>query len=144
MKYILKNEVKCNYCKDVIQSNDTYDFKTCSCGKVSVDGGYDYLKRLVKDNATYEELSVIVDDNYIKNLNVNKPDGYEISSRMFSQNISNVEQVNCPVCKSCDIQILKGNGFNIDGSDFIGFICNQCKKVYYFYDVKFRKLRKEN
>lgn len=51
MKYILKNEVKCNCCNDIIESTDTHDFKTCSCGKVSVDGGHDYLKRLVKDNA---------------------------------------------------------------------------------------------
>ena len=50
MKYIVKNEVKCDHCKDIIESTDTHDFKTCSCGMVSVDGGYDYLKRAVKSN----------------------------------------------------------------------------------------------
>ena len=42
MKYIVKNEVKCDHCKDIIESTDTHDFKTCSCGMVSIDGGYDY------------------------------------------------------------------------------------------------------
>jgi Zn finger protein HypA/HybF involved in hydrogenase expression len=139
MKYIVKNEVKCDHCKDIIESTDTHDFKTCSCGMVSIDGGYDYLKRMVKNNATYEDLSVMVDDEYIKNLNIHKRDGYEISSKMFSQSVSHGEHINCPVCKSSDILILKGNGFKIDGLDFIGIICNQCKKVYYFYDVNFRK-----
>ena len=139
MKYIVKNEIKCDHCKDVIESTDTHDFKTCSCGMVSIDGGYDYLKRMVKNNATYEDLSVMVDDEYIKNLNIHKRDGYEISSKMFSQRVSHGERVNCPVCKNSDILILKGNGFKIDGLDLIGIICNQCKKVYYFYDVNFRK-----
>ena len=128
-----------NHCKDIIESTDTHDFKTCSCGMVSIDGGYYYLKRMVKNNATYEDLSVMVDDEYIKNLNIHKRDGYEISSKMFSQSVSYRERVNCPVCKSSDILIIKGNGFKIDGLDFIGIICNQCKKVYYFYDVNFRK-----
>lgn len=139
MKHIVKNEVKCDHCKYIIESTDIHDFKTCSCGMVSIDGGYDYLKRVVKDNTTYEDLSVLVDDEYIKNLNIHKRDGYEMSSRMFSQSVSCGECINCPVCKSSDILILKGDGFKIDGLGFIGIICNQCKKVYYFYDVNFRK-----
>ena len=88
-------------------------------------------------------MSVLVDDEYIKNLNIHKRDGYEISSKMFSQSVSYGERINCPVCKSSDILILKGDGFKIDGLDFIGIICNQCKKVYYFYDVNFRNKYEE-
>ena len=54
MKYIVRNEIKCNFCGDVIESNDTLDFKTCSCGKVSIAGGYDYLKRIAVADIDYE------------------------------------------------------------------------------------------
>ena len=34
----------------------------------------------------------------------------------------------CPKCKSEDVYMLKGNGFNILGSDIIGIGCHACKK----------------
>lgn len=38
-----------------------HDFKTCQCGKVSVDGGIDYLKR--NGNAQdYTEMSLVLVD----------------------------------------------------------------------------------
>lgn len=43
---IIRNAIKCNCCGDIIESTDVHDFKTCKCGKVSVDGGKDYLKRV--------------------------------------------------------------------------------------------------
>ena len=43
---IVRNAIKCNCCGDIIESTDVHDFKTCKCGKVSVDGGKDYLKRV--------------------------------------------------------------------------------------------------
>lgn len=139
MKYIVKNEVKCNHCGDIIESSDVHDLKTCSCKMISIDGGHDYLKRIVKDNGSYEELSITIDDEYIKNLDIHKRDGYEISNKMFSQSLSYERHVDCPVCNSSNIIMLKGDGFRIKGWDFIGIICNNCKKVYYFYDVKFRR-----
>jgi len=47
MKYrrITKNAIKCKKCGDVIESTYRHDFVTCSCGAISVDGGYDYLRR---------------------------------------------------------------------------------------------------
>jgi predicted RNA-binding Zn-ribbon protein involved in translation (DUF1610 family) len=42
---ILRNAVRCLSCKDIIESETRHHFNTCSCGKVSVDGGQDYLKR---------------------------------------------------------------------------------------------------
>ncbi|WP_432630594.1 DUF7695 domain-containing protein [Brotaphodocola sp.] len=44
-KKIKVNKIKCNYCGDIIISKDRHDFKFCSCGKVAVDGGNDYLRR---------------------------------------------------------------------------------------------------
>ena len=42
---ILSNKIKCNYCGDIIESKYRHDYKQCKCGKCSVDGGLDYLKR---------------------------------------------------------------------------------------------------
>lgn len=39
------NCAKCLVCGDVLISHSRHDFVTCSCGNLSVDGGYDYLKR---------------------------------------------------------------------------------------------------
>ncbi len=36
--------VKCLDCKNEIFSENRHDFKYCSCGKVFVDGGKDYLR----------------------------------------------------------------------------------------------------
>lgn len=43
---IIINQAKCNKCKQVIESKYRWDFVTCKCGAISVDGGKDYLKRL--------------------------------------------------------------------------------------------------
>ena len=44
-KKIIKNCIKCNYCGDIIISENRHDFKACSCGIVAVDGVTDYLRR---------------------------------------------------------------------------------------------------
>ena len=59
---IIKNAIKCNHCGDVIESEYTHDYKTCSCGRVAVDGGHDYLRRAYSTGRDdYTELSVCVD-----------------------------------------------------------------------------------
>ena len=58
MEKIIKNSIRCNHCGDLIVSNYTHDFKTCSCGRVSVDGGHDYLRRCGQ-RSDYTELSVL-------------------------------------------------------------------------------------
>ena len=55
---IVKNSVKCLKCNEIIESTYTHDFVTCKCGNVSVDGGFDYLRRL-GEIGTYEELSIV-------------------------------------------------------------------------------------
>jgi DNA-directed RNA polymerase subunit RPC12/RpoP len=35
---------QCPKCKDIIFSRVRHDYRSCSCGEVSIDGGFDYLK----------------------------------------------------------------------------------------------------
>jgi len=36
------NAIECNNCKDILFSRARHDFRTCSCGACSIDGGFDY------------------------------------------------------------------------------------------------------
>lgn len=57
-KKLIKNMIKCNSCGDVIESKYTHDFKFCSCGTVSIDGGLSYVKRSFKNSPDdFEDLS---------------------------------------------------------------------------------------
>lgn len=58
------NRIKCKHCNDIIESFDQHDFKWCKCGKVAVDGGLLYGKRLfpelpiedhIEDLSEYED-----------------------------------------------------------------------------------------
>ena len=53
---IIRNRIKCKHCGDIIESINVHDFKSCSCGKVAIDGGKYYLKRTGTPN-DWEELS---------------------------------------------------------------------------------------
>ena len=54
---IIRNAARCNHCGDVIESTYRHDFKTCSCGHASVDGGHDYLRRCYASPDDYTDLS---------------------------------------------------------------------------------------
>ena len=56
---IIHNKIRCKFCKDILESKYTHDYVTCSCGRVSVDGGNSYLKRSFRKEDDYEELSEI-------------------------------------------------------------------------------------
>ncbi len=45
----MKNRAKCKLCSDIIESFHRYDYVTCKCGEISVDGGNDYLRCAAKD-----------------------------------------------------------------------------------------------
>ena len=57
-KKIVINKIKCINCGDILESKTPNDFKRCSCGKVAIDGGHDYLKRIGNDE-DYIELSEV-------------------------------------------------------------------------------------
>lgn len=51
------NKIKCPECGDYLVSLYTHDFRECSCGKCSIDGGYDYLRRGYDPTVGYIECS---------------------------------------------------------------------------------------
>ena len=62
---IITNKIQCNFCKDIIESKSVHDFITCKCGRVSVDGGKDYLRRWFTESPEkdYTELSEYEQEN---------------------------------------------------------------------------------
>ena len=62
MRKIIKNAIRCKHCGDVIESTHRHDFKECSCERVFVDGGLDYLRRGFVENDDYVELSEYVEE----------------------------------------------------------------------------------
>ena len=52
---IISNKAQCLTCDEIIESKYRHDFVTCKCGKLSVDGGLDYLRRAY--DGPWKELS---------------------------------------------------------------------------------------
>lgn len=65
MNKIITNKIKCKHCGDIMESISVHDFKTCSCGSCSVDGGHFYLRRCFKTSpqVDYEDLSICEEIN---------------------------------------------------------------------------------
>lgn len=59
MKKIIVNKIMCNHCGDIIESTYIHDYKQCKCGKCSIDGGHEYLKRGFQEQNDYKDLSEI-------------------------------------------------------------------------------------
>lgn len=53
--------IKCKHCGDIIYSRARHDFRSCSCGKVVIDGGFDYKRILAEKSSDFEELPLVVD-----------------------------------------------------------------------------------
>lgn len=45
----MKNSAKCKLCQCIIESFHRYDYVSCKCGEISVDGGSDYFYCNAKD-----------------------------------------------------------------------------------------------
>lgn len=54
---VLSNKIQCNRCGDIIESKHVHDYRTCSCGHVSVDGGLDYMRRIGNDFTDLSEVT---------------------------------------------------------------------------------------
>ena len=73
MKKLVKNCIECA-CekKEIICSASRHDYKSCSCGKVSVDGGLDYAKRSgegYKEMAEWEDVSGVPESDELPDIN---------------------------------------------------------------------------
>lgn len=114
MKQLLLNRAQCNHCKDIITSYYGHDFKSCKCGKISIDGGHEYGRMLFTHPTDFTNLSVYDDGkhetrrsnmhwgrNYDKDMNCLLKIGYifikdmdtdyiEVVLRMFNTQLSKI------------------------------------------------------
>ena len=113
---------------DKIEENVKYSKWYC--------GHYHTEKKIDKLEFMFGRIKVLNKDEYFPKYDEN---GYEIIRDYCKQNdVFSKDSVCCPVCKSKNIIIEKGDGYKIYGADFIALICNECKKVYGFSDVKYK------
>lgn len=49
MAALLRSQLECPLCGDLISSIHVHDFQTCKCGALSIDGGRDYLRVMAND-----------------------------------------------------------------------------------------------
>lgn len=112
---------------DKIEENINYDKWYC--------GHYHTEKQVDKLEFMFGRIKIFNKDEYVPKYDRN---GYEIVRDAYSQNEVMKEEVKCPKCNSKNISVLKGDGFSIVGADYIAIICNDCKKVYGFNDVKYK------
>ncbi len=116
------------YFLDKIEENISYDKWYC--------GHYHTEKKIDKLEFMFSRIKVFNEDEFIPKYN---QDGYEILRDYCKQEeVHKNGKVHCPKCKSTDIIMQKGNGEYIYGLDEIAIICNKCKKVYGFNDVKYK------
>lgn len=113
---------------DEVEKNIDYDKWYC--------GHYHTEKEIDKLEFMFGRIKIFNKDEFVPKYNRN---GYEIIRDYCSQNDVNSDgKIICPKCNSNDIIIQKGDGHFIYGIDEIAIICNDCKKVYGFNDVKYK------
>jgi hypothetical protein len=61
---IILNMARCDVCNTVVMSSSVHDFRTCPCGKLSVDGGREYIRRAI--DGPFTELSVVFVDGKLR------------------------------------------------------------------------------
>ena len=57
-KYRYQAAIHCFACDDVIYSVNRHDFRSCTCGSVSIDGGKDYFKAAFKTGAQFKRVMI--------------------------------------------------------------------------------------
>ena len=99
-------------------------------------GHYHIEKQIDKLEFMFGRIKIFNKDEHVPKYDRN---GYEIIRDYCKQeDVHKDGRAYCPKCNSRDIIIQKGDGFNIYGLDEIAIICNKCKKVYGFNDVKYK------
>ena len=118
---------KMEYFLDKIEESINYDKWYC--------GHFHTEKQIDKLEFMFGRIKEFNSNNFFPKYN---SDGYEIIRDFCKQeDINYKDKVICPKCKSSDVIILKGDGRFINGLDEIAIICNSCKKVYGFSNVKY-------
>ena len=113
---------------DKIEERIDYDKWYC--------GHYHTEKKIDKLEFMFGRIKLFLKDEFVPKFNRN---GYEIIRDSCSQEtVHKNNNVCCPKCKGKNIIIQKGDGEKIYGLDEIAIICNDCKKVYGFNDVKYK------
>lgn len=56
MLKLLKNAASCRKCNTLLESKSKNDIKKCVCGNVTIEGGLEYARFLVKDAEYWEPL----------------------------------------------------------------------------------------
>lgn len=59
---LVRNSAHCLDCDDEIVSMNRHDFVRCSCGKVAVDGGLAYVRRVHAAGAHWRDTSIYESD----------------------------------------------------------------------------------
>ena len=109
---------------------DSIDYDKWYCGHYHTEKIVDKLEFM------FGRIKVFNKDEFFPKYN---SDGYEIVRDYCKQSdINKNNQVCCPKCNSTDIVMQKGDGESIYGIDEIAIVCNNCKKVYGFSDVKYK------
>ena len=117
------------YFLDKIEENIEYNKWYC--------GHFHTEKQIDKLEFMFGRIKVFNKDEFAPKYN---RDGYEIIRDYCKQDdIYQKNKVCCPKCHSDNITVLKGEGEFIYGLDFIAVICNKCKKIYGFNDVKYKQ-----
>ena len=69
---ILSNQVRCNHCGESPWSAHRHDFVFCSCNdeahRVAVDGGMDYLRRVMGAKSDFTDIPIELSDEHIAGL----------------------------------------------------------------------------
>jgi len=72
--------VKCPKCEDIIFSRAGHDYHSCSCGTLSVDGGFEYMKLSLAPPFNFSEITELTLE-----LNLSKRDLYDDWNKSFDK-----------------------------------------------------------
>ena len=115
---------------DEVEKNLNY--KKWYCGHFHTE------KQIDKIEFMFGRIKDFITGEFVPKLGYNN---YEIIRDAFSKKEAWLDSNNphCPICNSNDIVLQKGDGYKIYGDDTIALICEECKKVYGFNDVKYKQ-----
>lgn len=82
----MKNKAKCKLCNDIIESFHRYDFVTCKCGEISVDGGQDTFRCIFKNKENF--LRIDDEGNTIVPKFIEKNEEGDEPTRIHTENLS--------------------------------------------------------